>query len=417
MCLSPRLAVMAALMLLASEGVQADPLYNQANLASDLSTEGAPIVDPNLHNAWGMSLSGNSPIWVSNSGTNTAELFTDPNGTPTKVNLVITTPAAGSPRGGPSGQVNVPAGSGFNIPAQAGGTVPAAFIFANQNGTISAWNPGSVGGMNPGVPGTGTSETVIDNGAGANHASYTGLAIANNGGNTLLYAANTAANAVEVYNSSFAKTSLAGTFTDPNAIAGYSAYNVQAVGTNLFVTYGDNAAGHGTGGYVDEFALNGNFIRRIATNDTLHGPSNGTINDPWGVALAPANFGKFGGDLLIGDLLDSKINAYNISGGHARLRRADPGQYGDLDAVRPVGHRVRQRRDGPLQHPLLHRRDQRLCRRPLRRHHGGARARLGRASRARPDRRARRLRVAATAAPQGGGPHPDRAVMDRWFAC
>jgi uncharacterized protein (TIGR03118 family) len=309
MRVSLRLCALAAIVLGGTKGVQAGSLYAQTNLVSDLSTEGAAIVDPNLKNPWGVSFSATSPFWISNSGTNTTQLFSDAGGTPSQVNLTVTTPQAGTPNGGPTGQVSVPSGvSGFNLPAAGGGTVQADFIFANQNGTISAWNPGSTEGMNSAI-------TVVNNSAGTGHADYTGLALATTANGTFLYAANTASNTIEVYNSAFQRTSLAGSFTDPNAISGYSVYNVQVLGNDLFATYGNNVGGHGTGGYVDEFDLNGNFIARIATNNTLNGgTSNNTINDPWGLALAPASFGVFGGDLLVGGLVDSEISAYNISG-------------------------------------------------------------------------------------------------------
>ena len=287
MRLVPRLSALSALMLLVPTGVKADPFYVQTDLVSDIPGT-APVTDTNLKNPWGMSFSRTSPFWVSNQGSNTATLYSDAGGKPTKLGLTVTIPTTPAGPQGPTGQVNNGTGS-FVLSDK----TPAAFIFANLNGTISAWN----GGL-----GT-TAQVQVPSSSGA---IFTGLALATVGGSPHLYVANTAANTIEVYNGNFQRTTLSGNFTDPNPVAGFSAYNVQNIGNNLFVTYGNNAGGvpH-AGGYVDEFDLNGNFIKRIVTN--------GPLNDPWGVVKAPATFGVFGGDLLIGNLFDSKISAYDLS--------------------------------------------------------------------------------------------------------
>ena len=142
------------------------------------------------------------------------------------------------------------------------------------------------------------------------NAVFTGLALANSGGANYLYAAN-AAGSIMVYDKTFnnvTSTTFAGKFVDPNPVAGFTPYNIQRLSDgNIYVTY---AAATKTGaplpgGYVDEYDTAGNFIRRIATS--------GPINAAWGLAIAPSNFGTFSGDLLIGNLFDSKINAYNLS--------------------------------------------------------------------------------------------------------
>lgn len=285
MRLAPRLSALSALMLLIPTGVKADPEYVQTNLISDLGKSSAPVNDSNLKNPWGMSFSSTSPFWVSNQGSNTATLYSDVGGTPTKLGLTVTIPTTPGGPQGPTGQVNNGTG-GFVLSDGS----PADFIFSNRNGTISAWNPGL---------GTTAEVKVMPNGG----AVYTGLAVTPPGVAPSLYAANTTTNAIDVYNSNFQRT---GSFTDPNPVAGFSVFNVQTIGNSLFVTYGNNSGGvpH-SGGYVNEFDLDGKFNRRIATN--------GTLNDPWGVVRAPATFGTFGGDLLIGNLFDSKISAYDLS--------------------------------------------------------------------------------------------------------
>src|SRR5262249_25033021 len=110
---------------------------------------------------------------------------------------------------------------------------------------------------------------------------------------------------IRVYDGTFTdvtNTTFAGKFVDPNPVAGFTPYNIQLLGGNLYVTY----AAAGPAGYVDEFDTAGNFIKRIATG--------GPINSPWGLALAPAGFGQFANDLLIGNLNDSVINAYSLGG-------------------------------------------------------------------------------------------------------
>jgi uncharacterized protein (TIGR03118 family) len=140
------------------------------------------------------------------------------------------------------------------------------------------------------------------------HAVFTGLALGNSGGSNYLYAAD-ATGSIHTFDSKFKEvtgTIFAGKFVDPNPVAGFTPFNIQKLGGNLFVTYAaaTNTGAPLPGGYVDEFDTAGNFMERIATN--------GPLNAPWGLAIAPGGFGTFGGDLLVGNLFDSKINAYNL---------------------------------------------------------------------------------------------------------
>jgi uncharacterized protein (TIGR03118 family) len=271
--------------------------YVQTNIVSDLPGV-ALNQDTNLVNPWGMSFSSTSPFWVSNQGSGTATLY-NPLASPVKQGLTVTIPTARiGPPTGPTGQVFNSTTSDFMIPAPGGTTVKSTFLFDTLDGTIQGWNPGSNAGLHAAEP------LVTAN------AVFTGLTLASSGGANYLYAAN-AAGSIMVYDKTFnnvTSTTFAGKFVDPNPVAGFTPYNIQRLSDdNIYVTY---AAATKTGaplpgGYVDEYDTAGNFIRRIATN--------GPINAAWGLAIAPSNFGTFSGDLLIGNLLDSKINAYNLS--------------------------------------------------------------------------------------------------------
>jgi uncharacterized protein (TIGR03118 family) len=284
-----RLTALTGLIFLASTFARGD--YAQTNLVSDLPSEGAKELDPNLVNPWGMSFSGTSPFWVSNQGSHTSTLYNALR-TPITQALVV---QIGTGPPGPTGQVNLnntnSAATDFLIPSPSG-TIKAAFLFVTLNGTLQGWNPGSNAGLN-------ASETVQT----VTNASFTGLTIASFNGANFLYAAD-ATGRIIVFDNQFANvtsTTFAGKFVDPNPVAGFTPYNIQKLSDGfLYVTY---AAAGTQGGYVDKYDTAGNFIARVATGAPLNGP--------WGLALAPAGFGQFNSDLLIGNLNDSKINAYN----------------------------------------------------------------------------------------------------------
>lgn len=264
--------------------------YVVTNLVSDIPGLAA-FTDPNLKNPWGMASSATSPIWVSDNREGVATLY-NTTGTPQPLVVTIPPPSGGNPPSAPTGQV-FNGGSGFAL-AQG---QPAIFIFATEDGTISGWNP-----ANP-----TNAVLVVDNSASG--AVYKGLAIGNNGTGDFLYAANFNAGHIDVFNSFFAPTVLAGSFADPNLPAGYAPFNIQNLGGLLYVTYAlQDASGHddvaGPGhGFVDVFDLNGLLNRRLT--------SGGPLNSPWGLAIAPANFGQFSNDLLIGNFGDGRIDAFN----------------------------------------------------------------------------------------------------------
>lgn len=266
--------------------------YLQTNLVSDISGL-AEFTDPALKNPWGVSESATSPFWVSDDGSGESTLYTV-HGTTfvSKSALTVTSP-------GITGQVNNPT-TGFTV---TGTGKPASFIFANLNGTITAWN--ATLGHAAGTPSVTEATTP--------GAAYTGLAIDKT--TQQLYAANAAAGTVNVFDSSFHPVSLpTGAFVDPNLPAGLVPFNVQEINGQIYVTYAP--AGHtaeataaaGTGA-VAVFSTSGTFIKQLI--------SGGALASPWGVTLAPDSFGKFGGDLLVGNFSydDSGINAFNPTTG------------------------------------------------------------------------------------------------------
>ena len=278
---------------LSSRVLSAPDAYTQTNLVSDIPGEAA-ATDPNLVNPWGLSSSPTSPFWVSDNKPGLSTLYT---GTGTVEPLVVTIPppAGGTPPSAPTGNV-------FNgTPDFVINGKPAAFIFDTEDGTISAWNSGT--------------SAVLEADNSSSGAVYKGLAKANNGSGNFLYATNFNSGNIDVFNGSFAPTKLSGSFTDSNMAAGYAPFNIEEIGGNLFVTYAkqdgakhDDVAGLGNG-YIDEFSLNGAFIKRFA--------SNGALDSPWGMAVASAGFGAFAGDLLVGNFGNGEINAYTMAGVYA----------------------------------------------------------------------------------------------------
>jgi len=270
--------------------------FAQQNLVSNIPGL-AVLTDTNLANPWGMSFSATSPFWVSDQGKNLATLYRINAGVITKVGLEVAIPTTAGPAQGPTGQVN----NGTTL-FPVNGTA-ANFIFANLNGTISAWNnsAGTTAQIKATTPG----------------AVYTGLAQGSNASGPFLYAANGAQNRIDVFDGAFAdvtSTTFAGKFVDPNLPADFAPFNVQNLNGVLYVTYAPAgrpaqiAATLGQG-IVDEFDTSGNLLQRLITGSMLAAP--------WGITLAPASFGAFGGDLLVGNFsfVASEINAFNpISG-------------------------------------------------------------------------------------------------------
>ncbi len=275
--------------------------YLQTNLVSDIPGL-ATLTDPNLTNTWGVSHLPGSPFWISNQGTSTSSLYTVTGSTGvSKPNFfpgnTVDIPTSGVGPQGPTGQV-ANSGTSFGI---AGG--PALFIFANLNGTVSAWNLSNINH-------TTNAATIEWTTPGA---LYTGLAI--NQANSMLYAANGATGAIDVFNSSFKPVSLgAGAFATPSAISakGLAPFNVDDIGGSVYVTYAPSGHTAQTQASPGQGAV-AVFNESGVLQKTLVGSANVPLAAPWGVALAPTTFGKFGGDLLVGNFsfFNSEINAFN----------------------------------------------------------------------------------------------------------
>jgi uncharacterized protein (TIGR03118 family) len=271
----------------ASQLASAGPIsgFAQTNLVSNIPGLAA-VTDPQLMNPWGTSFSATSPFWVSDNGAGFATLY---NGSGTKQGLVVTIPGAGGAQGAPTGQV-FSGTAAFNSDL---------FIFAGEDGLITGWR-GSLGT---------TAETLFNNSGAL--AVYKGLAISTIGTNSYLYAANFRSGLIDVFPSTGAPA-LTGNFVDPNIPAGFAPFNIQNIGGQLYVTYAmqdaakhDDVPGPGNG-FVSVFNTNGTFVKRLV--------SDGSLNSPWGIALAPAGFGGLGGDFLIGNFGDGSINVYTQAG-------------------------------------------------------------------------------------------------------
>jgi uncharacterized protein (TIGR03118 family) len=268
-----------------------DSRYRVTHLVSDIAGM-APLIDPNLRNPWGIGLnSAGAAFWVSNQLTGVSTLYVgDVNGSPfTKVPLTVTIPG-----GNPTGQVfNGTSSFRVNNGTTSG---PGLFITAGLSGIIAGWNPAVA------------PNTTAKLGIAVNGAVYTGLAIGNDGVRNLLYAANPVQGTVDVFDSNYMPTAVPGMFADPNLTPGLRPFNVQAVQGHLFVTYTNRAMGDVEGnGAVNEFDMNGHLIRRFTDTDSLV--------QPWGVTLAPSNFGSFSGALLVGNFGDGRIHAFRMSDG------------------------------------------------------------------------------------------------------
>jgi uncharacterized protein (TIGR03118 family) len=274
------LLLITALVLLTTVApafADAIPGFAQTNLVSSVSGM-APTTDPSLQNPWGMAFTGTSPFWVADNGANLSTLYS---ALGVKQGLIVNVPGA-------------PTGLVFNSSTGFNGDL---FIFATLSGAIEGWRN---------ALGT-TAETLFTTPASV----YTGLATGAIGSASYLYAANFAQARVDVFGSAGAPP-LPGNFTDPNLPAGFAPFGIETIGSQVFVAYAkvdpvthEDQAGPGNG-FVDVFNLNGTFNKRMV--------SQGALNSPWGLAVAPAGFGSLSGDLLVGNFGDGTINAFDTNG-------------------------------------------------------------------------------------------------------
>jgi len=284
--------------------------YSATKLVSDSAGVGALTGDANLVNPWGIAFAPGKPVWVADNRSGTATVYdgngkAQPNANPLVVQLP---PGAAAVPFSPTGIVANVSSVDFTVSSGARSGV-ARFIFAGEAGVIAGWS--NTVDPNPVIAYTD-----------AGGAVYKGLALANNGTANFLYATDFRNNKIDVFNASFTKqlpTATSFAFIDPTLPAGYAPFGIQAIDTGataqLYVSYArqqgpDNrinadAAGEGL---IDVFDANGNFLKHLI-------PAGGALNAPWGMALAPANFGSLSNALLVGSHGDGKINGYDPTSG------------------------------------------------------------------------------------------------------
>jgi uncharacterized protein (TIGR03118 family) len=280
---SPRAAFAAGLLLTHLAFPSHAVLFHVTNLVTDdQGTHPAQITDAGLVNAWGLSYAPTGPFWISSNGAGTSPLYSVNPATQATAKLPLTVAIPGA--GNVTGQV-------FNATPAFGGN---PFLFVSEDGTVSGWRPA-----------LGTAAETLATNAGL----YKGAAFGTVGGNSYLYAADFRSGAIDVYKGSAASPSLTGAFTDPNLPAQFAPFNVQNLGDTLYVAYAkqnpnspDEVAGAGLG-FVDAYDLQGNLLGRIA--------GGGTLNAPWGLAIAPSSFGALAGALLVGNFGDGHISAFD----------------------------------------------------------------------------------------------------------
>jgi uncharacterized protein (TIGR03118 family) len=271
--------------------------YYQHNLVSD-TAGAADFTDPNLVNAWGIATSATSPFWVSDGGTGLSTVYSS-NGTVSATKVTVPPGAGGKSPSVATGIVFNGTG-GFQIQGHA-----PSFIFCTQDGTISGW-ASAVNATN--------AQLMVDNSSSG--AVYDGLAISGttaSGPGPYLYAANFHSGKIDVFDTNFKPVTLSGSFADASVPSGFAPFNIWNLGGKLYVTYAKQDANQqydvgGLGnGYVAVFDLNGNLLQHLV--------SGGQLDSPWGVAIAPANFGAFSSDLLVGNFENGLINAYDPNTG------------------------------------------------------------------------------------------------------
>ena len=299
--------------------------YEVTSLVSDIKGE-ASNVDPVLQNAWGVAFSpGASPFWVSDNATGCSTLY---NGDGTIVSLQVKIPLPGNvtpssacqhvdPKNPPKQAPAAPTGMVWNAttnPTTAflvpGTTLPASFIWATEDGTISAW-AGGLGNLTPPLP-PNNAVLAVDNPNPTNGAVYKGLVFGTNVNGVFLFATNFRGATVDVFDHNYKLITVDGGFKDPKIPAGYAPFGIENIDGDLFVTYAlqnpakhDDMAGPGHG-FVDVFDTDGHLLRRFA--------SRGPLNSPWGIARASHDFGPFSGLILVGNFGNGKINAFSSHG-------------------------------------------------------------------------------------------------------
>lgn len=278
------------------------PGFLQTNLVADVAGVAANT-DPNLLNPWGVAYAPAGPFWVSDNHAGVSTLYDGggvPFPSPTPLVVTIPLPPGSSDPAAPTGIVFN--GTADFVVTEGTKSGPSLFIFATEDGTLSGWSQ---------TVDVANAILMVDN--SASDAIYKGLALGSNASGNFLFASDFHNGRVDVFDKNFAPAALAGSFTDPNIPAGFAPFGIHNIDGSLYVTYAkqdenkeDDSKGPGNG-YINVFDMNGNMTKRFA--------SQGTLNSPWGVALAPASFGQFGNALLVGNFGDGRITAFNASTG------------------------------------------------------------------------------------------------------
>jgi uncharacterized protein (TIGR03118 family) len=280
----------------------ADTIYQENNLVSDILGL-APVQDTKLVNPWGIDSSDTSPFWISDNKTGMSTLYNGA-GAPFPLNspLQVTIPPPSQPPSEPP-STSAPTGvvfSGGSHFAPDSTDKPPLFLFATEDGTVAGW-------------GGGTNAVLrVDN--SPSEAIYKGIAISSDANTSLLYTTNFHAGTVDTFDANFVRTTLTGSFADPNIPAGFAPFNIENIGGQLYVTYAmqdkdkhDDVAGAGNG-FIDIFSTDGNLVKRLVKGDPH-------VNSPWGMAIASPSFGQFAGKLLVGNFGDGTISVFDPSTG------------------------------------------------------------------------------------------------------
>ncbi|MDB5087151.1 MAG: hypothetical protein JWR09_1145 [Mucilaginibacter sp.] len=269
------------------QGVGRDFDITQTNLAADTAGYKAARIDTNLNNAWGIAAAPGGPLWIASNHKGVSVVYDNSGNT---VRQPVTIPSI------TPGQTGAPSGVVFNGTSDFGGN---KFIFASEDGIILAWSSGN------------SAMKVADR--SSTSAVYKGIAIISDGNSNMLCLTNFRAGKVDVFDKNFNFTG-DDRFVDPGIPAGFAPFNIQSIGGKVYITYAkqklpdkmDDQKGPGNG-YIDVFDTKGKLIKRFA--------SQGSLNSPWGIALAPAGFADDQPTILIGNFGDGHINVFDMAGG------------------------------------------------------------------------------------------------------
>jgi uncharacterized protein (TIGR03118 family) len=292
--------------------------YVQTNLVSDIPGLAAHT-DPNLKNPWGTSVGPGSPIWVSDNHAGVTTLYDGAGNPQPRVVAIPAPPSAGI------GAVGAPTGQAFNtfdpsssdfVISKDGVSGPAFFVFATEDGTIAGWNPN----VDNGHAVIAVDHSNATDSAGDVGANYKGLALVTTTNGKFIYATSFRFGTVDVFDSHF---NLVNSFTDPTVPVGFAPFGIHNIGGNLYVTFAKQGPGKADddarpgNGFIDVFAPNGDLLQRLV--------SRGKLDSPWAVTLAPPTFGAFGGDILVGNFGNGRINAYDRTSGEFQGELKRPG--------------------------------------------------------------------------------------------